>query len=137
MIYTNANILETYIDCVECNRLCYRLVDCETGEVTHYSEDIVWDIYVGQIIRWQTEAVIDAGGIIEYNCSEVQSYVCRTEDYPTIIPLDLVIDNCFRTCDECEPFDSIEPEEEIKTGRIVAPGYDVPDCNRTPKTCTR
>ena len=136
MILTPANILETYDDCLECNRLCYKLIDCETEEVTHYSEDAIWATYVGKIIRWTTQAVIDTNVLpIEYNCSRVETYICRLETYPTLIPADLFIESCYRTCDECEPFDPIEPEEEIITGRKVAPGYDVPDCNRTPKTC--
>lgn len=136
MILTSANILETYPDCVECNRLCYRLVDCETGDVTHYSEDPSWATYVGKILRWTTQAIIDAGtDPIEYNCSRVEAYTCRLETYTTLIPDDIVIESCYRTCDECEPFDPVEPEEEIVTGRTVQPGYDVPGCSRTPKTC--
>ena len=131
------NVINTYTTCIECNSICYKLVSCNDGQVTHFTEDSNWSIYVGKVIRWTTQSVIDSEILpIEYNCSIVESYICRTETYLTLIPVDIIIDDCSKSCEDCEPFNFIEVDEEkINTGRLVKPGYNVPDCTRTIKNC--
>jgi len=134
---TVTKVINSYTNCIECNKVCYRLVSCSTGLVTHFSENSSWSTYVGKVIRWTTQTIIDSEILpIEYNCSTVESYICRTETYLIVIPADIVIDDCSKSCQDCKPFDDIEViEEEINTGRLVKPGYNVPNCTRTIKNC--
>jgi hypothetical protein len=122
---SDADITITYPDCDECNKLCYRIRDCETLLIVGYSSTTDLSAYVGQTIKWQTQVnlVYDP---IEWNCGTVEQYICRLETYTPII--DVYVEDCYKTCEECEYVAPEPPEEEIETGRKQQPGYDVPDC---------
>ena len=128
MILDETNITDTFVDCDTCTALCYKLIDCQGvgSHPTVSTVDSTFAVYVGKTIKWTDAA--DAPAI--ERCATVSSYVCRAESYPT--PVITVVD-CYGTCAECE---FVEPEPtapELKTGRSIKPGYNVPDCV-TPST---
>jgi hypothetical protein len=128
-----ANILSNYVDCATCNALCYRIRDCETLSIVGYSSIVDISAYVGKTIKWQTQTYLDTNpDPIEWNCGTVEQYICRLETYTAIS--DVFVENCFKTCEECEYVAPEIEETEKKTGRKQQPGYEVPDCHTT-KTC--
>jgi len=126
MTYRSIDILNTYTDCAECNKPCYKLIDCDTYQ-TVSTNNPAFNSYLGSVIKWVDEA--DAPNYIE-RCAVVEKYYCRLESYPQ--PVITVVD-CYKDCARCL-YVPPRTEEEIKAGRIVKPGYDVPDCNRPSST---
>ncbi len=124
-ILTAADIINTYADCETCGAVCYKLIDCD-GYMTVSTTDLSFLSYVGKIIKWTDPTEVPSP--VE-RCARVEKYTCREETYPQ--PTITVID-CYDDCVKCN---FVEPrtEEELKTGRDVEPGYDVPDCV-TPNT---
>jgi hypothetical protein len=124
---SDADITTTYPDCDECNKPCYRIRDCETSFIVGYSSTTDLSAYVGQTIKWQTQSylVLDPDPITWF-CGTVEKYICRLETYTPIF--EVYVEDCYKTCEECEYVAPEPPEEEIKTGRKQQPGYDVPDC---------
>lgn len=123
----NSDITSTYPDCDECNEPCYKIRDCETLLIVGYSSTTDLSAYAGQTIKWQTQAYLDTNpDPIEWNCGIVEKYICRLETHTPIV--DVYVEDCYKTCEECEYVAPEPPEEEIETGRKQQPGYDVPDC---------
>lgn len=123
----NSDVTTTYPDCDECNKLCYKIRDCETLLIVGYSSTTDLSAYAGQTIKWQTQAYLDTDpDPIEWNCGIVETYICRLETLTPIV--DVYVEDCYKTCEECEYVAPEPPEEKIKTGRKQQPGYDVPDC---------
>jgi hypothetical protein len=124
---SNSDITSTYTDCDECNKPCYKIRDCETLLVVGYSSTTDLSAYAGQTIKWQTQAYLDTDpDPIEWNCGIVEKYICRLETHAPIV--DVYVEDCYKTCEECEYVAPEPPEEKIETGRKQQPGYDVPDC---------
>jgi len=124
---SNSDVTTTYVDCDECNEPCYKIRDCETLLIVGYSSTTDLSAYAGQTIKWQTQAYLDTNpDPIEWNCGIVEKYICRLETHTPIV--DVYVEDCYKTCEECEYVAPEPPEEEIKTGRKQQPGYDVPDC---------
>ena len=94
--------------------------------MTVSTTDLSFSSYVGKVIKWTDPTEVPSP--VE-RCARVEKYTCREETYPQ--PTITVID-CYDDCVKCN---FVEPrtEEELKTGRDVEPGYDVPDCV-TPNT---
>jgi hypothetical protein len=114
--YNESNIIEEYDDCATCNAICYRLIDCDGGDDVLTSDDLAG--YVGETIKW-------TDGETEY-CSQVQSFVCRTESFSST---DVTVIDCFDNCTECTAVPATEPEPAFEgTKRTVKPKYEVPLC---------
>ncbi len=147
MMYDETNIDSTYVDCVECNKPCYKLIACDGLICTIATDDVAFEAYVGKTIKWiDTQA---AGGLQKERCATVDRYTCRRESYqmagdPTVAGCfhadiagseatlfsfaEITIIDCYDTCAECE---YIAPDPVIPDpvyGRKVKPGYDVPEC---------
>jgi hypothetical protein len=115
-LYSASNILETYVSCDECNKLCYRLTDCTDSELVYYTEED-YSAYVGRVIQYVVDDVT--------YCATVDTYICRNETYP-LFPHTVL--DCFKTCDDCYP-PPPEPEPPFELNqRTVKPGYDTPAC---------
>ena len=119
------NIVSSWDDCDACNATCYKLIDC--GGPGNYptvaTADSSFAVYVGKTVKWTDVEDIE-------HCATVYSFICRTELFIESV---INIVDCFDTCAAClfvEP-DAVVPE--LKIGRAVQPGYDVPDC-APPKT---
>lgn len=115
-LYSASNILETYVSCDECNKLCYRLTDCTDSELVYYTQED-YSTYVGRVIQYVVDDVT--------YCATVDTYICRTQTYP-LFPHTVL--DCFKTCDACYP----PPPEPVPpfelNQRTVKPGYDTPAC---------
>lgn len=121
-VYDATDITTTYVDCVTCNQLCYRLIDCETFETIQVILPTDMSMYVGKIIKWVHSSAAFAP--IE-RCALVEIYLCRAETYTA---RDITILECGAdSCEDCLPQDPVPPPLPA-TGRPVEPGYDVPDC---------
>lgn len=137
-----SNILDTYVDCDECNKPCYKLISCDASWPTVATVNAAFAVYVNSTVEW-----IDNGALTPTKrCATVYEYICRREDYPMpgggpfpTEPLategftEITILDCFKTCAECEYIEPEPVEPEIETGRKVRPGYTVPDCVTTTK----
>ena len=127
MIIGSSDITTTYPDCAECNKACYRIRDCETLQIVGYSSTTDISGYVGETIKWQTQAYLDTDpDPIVWNCGTVERYTCRLETYTAIA--DVYVEDCYKTCEECQYVAPDPVEPELETGRKQQPGYDVPDC---------
>ena len=115
--YDASNITASYIDCDECLKKCYKLIDCEDLYPTISTDNPVFQVYVGKVISWEDQ-------LGEEHCATVEEYECNDEVIPTepIIVLD-----CFDTCEKCLPQPEPIPIFELSS-RSVRPGYDTPGC---------
>lgn len=139
IILNTENVASTDSDCIACNKTCYRLRDCESGEITGQSDLLA--PYNGNVIQWIfADDLADAEKInkdradnnlpplpIPYECGTVESYICYTETYDELD--EFIVNNpCVNSCEACLA-PPVEIEEELKTGRKQKPGYDVPNCS--------
>ena len=115
--YDEADIVETYDDCSECNAICYRLIDCDGGADVLTSDDLSG--YVGKTLKWQNDAE-------EEYCASVTSFVCRTE---TFTSTNVTVVECYEDCTECTAVAPVVSAPEFKsTKRKVTPNYEVGIC---------
>lgn len=116
-LYDASNITATYVDCDECTKSCYKLIDCEELYPTISTDLSQFQVYVGKVIYWQDQ-------LGETHCATVEAYECNDE----VIPVEpIIVLDCFDTCEKCLPQPVPEPIFELSS-RSVRPGYDTPGC---------
>ena len=112
-----------YVDCEECNKVCYRLIDCDLVSPDVTTDDILFQDYVGEIIKWKDD--LDAE-----HCATVVTYLCR-EEAPA--NPEITILSCFRDCTRCEeslvPPEEVLPTEFTVKRRPVKPNYMLAICS--------
>jgi len=104
-------LLLTYDTCVECEPVCYLLVDCVTQETIKVSDD--YSLYVGKIVNlansgtrcWEVFLALDCIGAIDSGTTVTVVY---------------------NTCAQCLPF--IPPPPVDLHPRRVKPGYYTAGC---------
>jgi hypothetical protein len=117
-LYSSTNVVTTYIDCDECIKPCYKLIDCEVeGYPTISTDNVAFEAYVGKVIQWEDQ-------LGETHCATVEKYICKDETWP-VEPI-IVLD-CFDTCEDCLPKPVPETIFELSS-RSVRPGYNTPGC---------
>jgi len=116
--YDASHITTSYIDCDECLKPCYKLIDCEGLYPTISTNNPIFQGYVGSVIFWQ-----DVLG--KTHCATVEVYECKNENFP-VEPI-IVLD-CYDTCIECLPQPIPIPTFQI-SNRSATPGYNTAGCS--------
>jgi len=113
-----STVSASYESCELCLGVCYKLTDCESGEIT-YVNNVAYAEYVGNTIRVNYEV---SQGVFEIRCYTVEEVQCPDVTIPSIGE----ILDCFDNCQDCLP-KPVTPVLDIKN-RTVKPGYDTPAC---------
>ena len=108
----------SYASCELCLGICYKLTDCESGEII-YVNNATYAEYVGNTIRVNYEV---ATGVFEIRCYTVEEVRCPEVTIPSIGE----ILDCFDNCEDCLP-KPVAPVLDIRN-RTVKPGYNTPAC---------
>ena len=113
-----STVSASYASCEICLGVCYKLTDCESGEII-YINNVAYAEYVGNTIRVNYEV---SQGVFEIRCYTVEEVQCPDVTIPSIGD----ILDCFDSCEDCLP-KSVAPILNI-INRTVKPGYNTPAC---------
>ena len=113
-----STVSASYASCEICLGVCYKLTDCESGEII-YVNNVAYAEYVGNTIRVNYEV---SQGVFEIRCYTVEEIQCPDVTIPSIGE----ILDCFDSCEDCIP-KPVVPVLDIQN-RTVKPGYNTPAC---------
>lgn len=120
-VFDNLQVLHDFDNCVECNRLCYKLVKCNEPEVfiCISSEFQNLQAYVGKVISF----IYDGEEI----CTTVEQHLCRNLQKTCDIGDERIeIIECFDDCETCLFIPEPKPYDFAQ--RTIYPGYNTPAC---------
>jgi hypothetical protein len=119
-----AQFLESYEDCDECNKICWRITNCEDPQdfLCISSDSMNLSIYNNKVISYldPNDNTTKCGTVVQTLCRDL-------EQQCDIIPLVITIIDCY---DDCEACLYVPPLEEYDfSQRTVHPGYNTPACS--------
>jgi hypothetical protein len=122
--FDSAQFLESYEDCDECNKICWRVINCEDPQdfLCISSDSMNLTIYNNKVISY-----LDPNDNTT-KCGTVEQTLCRNlTQQCDLVPLVITIIDCF---DDCETCLFVPPLEEYDfSQRSVHPGYNTPACS--------